>query len=160
MTDQTIGFSSVNPLRRVTLDGTATIPFSKSTIEMIGRVTLLGVGDGGTIALFNSTGDLANSLFHLPQVSGVSVGLTDELTVTNAASADGELLFRANGEAGVDVFLLDNALDEVVPDESVTPEHLGALIFGTEESANSLYYRNRFLFVSGGLGGMKIVSLD
>ena len=159
LTDPSITMSDLVPERHLVFDETATIPFSKSTIELMGDVSLLAVGDGGTIAIFTESGTPEETLFQLPPVTDFP-GLGEDLTVTNAASAEGALLFRANGEAGVDLFGLDADIDTVRQGESLQPERLGSLVFGEQESANSVYYRRGYLFIAGGLGGMKIVSLD
>ncbi|MDH5561826.1 MAG: hypothetical protein OEY59_13335 [Deltaproteobacteria bacterium] len=153
-----VDLSLVSPLRTVSMPGTATIIHSKSVIDMPGNVTVMALGDGGVMALLtDSTSD--QTIIDIPALTGVS-GLTDAVTVSNATSVNQNLLFRANGEAGVEIFKLSQNIRSVKEGDPLTVTKLGSLAFGSLESANGLYYRKGLLFVADGLGGMKIVEVD
>ena len=69
-------------------------------------------------------------------------------------------MFRANGEAGVDLHSLGINIETMASGDSATPERIGRLDFGVGASANSVYYRRGLLFVANGSGGMEIVEVD
>ncbi|MBU2515123.1 hypothetical protein KJ966_27720 [bacterium] len=158
---QASSLADVTASRTVSFSGTATIPYSKSTVEMISNVTLMALGDGGIKAILSDgTSTSPTPLFEIPQLTGVT-GLSDTVTVTNAASVYKDLLFRANGEAGVDLYKLSTSLQSnISAGDTLTPSWIGSLSFERLASANGLYYRLGWLFVADGLGGMKIVLVD
>ncbi|MDX2470429.1 MAG: hypothetical protein QNL04_07615 [SAR324 cluster bacterium] len=144
------------PLGTATFTDTATITHSKATIDLVGSVTLLALGDGGVKITLSSAYD-TSELYALDQVTSYE-SLADTKTVTNASSADKNLLFRANGEAGVDLYQLSDDVRDITA--TATATKVGEIDFGSEISANSVYYQKGFLFVASGLGGMKIIGVD
>jgi hypothetical protein len=135
-----------------TLDG-ATIPYSKSTIEINRSKAILGVGDGGTQIICLATGD---TIVTVPQP--VVVDLDASVTVTNAATTDKSTLFMANGEAGVYVATADTRFDSK-DCEVDNLQMLGKFRFDDFQSVNHVVYRNGVLFIAGGLGGLKILTV-
>lgn len=150
--------SASSTKREIDLPGTATIANSKSTIDLVNKVTFTALGDGGTKAFITGGSD-DSTLIDLPAVNGTA-SLTADKTVTNAVSAYKDLLFRANGEAGVDLFRLSGNVESIDEADSVTTTRIGSISFESLASANGLYYRKGFLFVADGLGGMKIIAVD
>lgn len=141
------------PLHDYTLDG-ATIPFSKSTIEINRKKAIVAVGDGGVQVVCLNDGSVIDSLA-APAVAGLDPGLT----VTNSASADHDILFIANGEAGVYVAESDQRFDSNDCNTSDLTL-LGHLQFAVDQSVNHVAYKNNLLFIAGGLGGLKILTVD
>ncbi len=136
-----------------TLTG-ATIPFSKSTIEINRSNAILALGDGGTQIVCLATGE---TLAVIPQP--IVAGLDSSVTVTNAATVDKKTLFMANGEAGVYVARAVTKLDS--KDCSVDNLRLiGKFRFGDFQSVNHVAYKSGVLFIAGGLGGLKIVTVE
>jgi hypothetical protein len=136
-----------------TLEG-ATIEFSKSTIEINRSKAILGIGDGGTQIVCLATGD---TIVTMPQPS--VAGLDALVTVTNAATTDKKTLFMANGEAGVYVAMAETRFDS--KDCAVDNLQLvGKFRFDDFQSVNHVAYRNGVLFIAGGLGGLKIVTVS
>jgi len=140
----------------------ASIEFSKSTIEIVKDMAVLATGDGGTQIVCLTDGALLKQI-----ANPVVAGLSDSLTVANAATADRRSLFMANGEAGVYVAVADSNLNSAscdVDDLSV----LGKLELndyllddeGNHQSVNHIVYKSGVLFVAAGLGGIKIISVD
>lgn len=137
-----------------TLDiGGANIPESKSTVKIALDRAFVACGDEGTKIVSLPGGALVDSL---PRVT-VS-GLDPGLTVTNAVSIYKDLVFMANGEAGV--YLAQAAVDlETVPTTDPNLTVRGKMEFGTAESANFVASSNALVFVATGLGGLNIVEI-
>lgn len=136
-----------------TLDG-ATIPFSKSTIKLRKKKAILALGDGGTQIVCLKDGSVIHREDQ-PQVAGLS----SDVTVTNAASADKRLLFMGNGEAGVYVGTAQsnfNSKDCQVDDFKM----VGKFRFDDLQSVNHVAFNNNVLFIASGLGGLKILTVE
>lgn len=153
-----ITLKSASPERQVAFAGTATIPNSKSTIDMVSEVSVVALGNGGVKAILSESSS-ETPVFEVAALTGYE-GLNDSLTVTNAVAVNQNLLFRANGEAGVDLYKLSKKIRTVSEGDTVSVTRLGFLEFEDLASANGLYYRQGLLFVADGLGGMKIVLVD
>lgn len=135
------------------LDG-ATIPFSKSTIEIKKGMAVLGLGDGGTQVVCLSDGRV---LEHI--TPPVVAGLDSSVTVTNAATAYKRSIFISNGEAGVYVAMTDSNISSNKC-ELDNLELVGKLQLDMKESVNHVTYRNDVLFVAAGTGGLQIVQIE
>lgn len=142
-----------SPIYDFTLTG-ATIPFSKSTIEINRKKAILGIGDGGTQIICLITGAVIESISP-PLITGLDPGLT----VTNSVSGDKDILFIANGEAGVYVAESEEKFDSKDCDTG-SLELLGYLQFSENESVNHVAYKKDLLFIATGLGGLKILSVE
>ncbi|MDH4275470.1 MAG: hypothetical protein OEW08_10560, partial [Gammaproteobacteria bacterium] len=126
----------------------ATIPNSKSTVEIKQGKAFLGMGDGGAQIICLDTG-VVMATINPPVIAA----FPPERTVTNAVTAYKRAMFIANGEAGVYVALADqnfNANRCVVNNLTV----VGKLQFAQEQSVNHIVYRADMLFVASGLGGV------
>lgn len=135
-----------------TLEG-ATIPFSKSTVEILGGKALVGIGDGGAQIICLDSGA---PLVGLP--APILDDLPVELTVTNAVTAQGDVVFMANGEAGVYVGQTNTQLTS--NNCNINEMALvGKLQLGDDQSVNHISYRSGMLFIASGLGGLKIISI-
>lgn len=163
--DNDVGIVAGTPARLLTFDRElatlkndyiltgANIPFSKSTIELNKKKAILALGDGGTQIVCLETGTVIDSV---PQP--VISDLTPSVTVTNAATADKRLLFMANGEAGVYVGIAETKFDSK-DCEVDNLKLLGNIRFGDFQSVNHVAYKNDVLFIAGGLGGLKILTV-
>ncbi len=133
----------------------ANIPESKSTVELVGGKAIVAGGAGGTFVFDARTGE---PLGHVP-VPAIN-GLGTEV-VTNAVSADGQLMFVSNGAAGVYLVMASQDLSEPLDDTPLAFQTVGRLVFpGDLASANHITYKDGFLFVASGLGGLKIVRVE
>jgi peptidase E len=84
--------------------------------------------------------------------------LDPSVTVTNAAATDSKTLYMSNGEAGVYVaYTRDkfNSRDCDVDDL----ELIGQFRLDDLESVNAVKVDEDYLFVAGGLGGLKILEV-
>jgi hypothetical protein len=89
------------------------------------------------------------------------LGLPRDVVVTNAVSAEGDLLFISNGEAGVYVAqVINTTFDQDWGETRHTINVLGKLQFGPMESVNHVAYQDGLLIVASGLGGLKVVRLS
>ncbi|MFC1651519.1 hypothetical protein ACFL2X_08105 [Candidatus Latescibacterota bacterium] len=135
----------------------ATIPYSKSTVELHGDNALLALGDGGTQIVNVSNGNVIKNIPQ-PEVEG----LTSGETVTNAATVSDNILFMASGLAGIYIASISSKnkfkLDDVDDGKEIIV--LGQFQFGDNESANHVTFENKTLFVASGLGGLKILKIS
>ena len=94
------------------------------------------------------------------ELSAVTVkGLSSDLTVTNAVSVSKDLLFAANGEAGV--YVAQAKFDmESVSGSNPQLKYIGSLKFSKHQSANFVASNDNILFVATGSGGLKIVEIQ
>jgi hypothetical protein len=136
----------------------ANIAESKSTVQVIGGKAIIAAGDNGVQVLSLATG---NVLGHVPLPDNNVLGLPRDVVVTNAVSAEGDLLFISNGEAGVYVAqVLNTTFDQDWGDTPRTIEVLGKLRFSALQSVNHVAYKEGLLIVASGLGGLKVVRLS
>ncbi len=136
----------------------ANIAESKSTVQVIGGKAIIAAGDNGVQVLSLATG---NVLGYVPLPNPADLGLDPSVVVTNAVSAEGDLLFISNGEAGVYVAQVQNTTfgqdwGETRHDIKV----LGKLRFNALQSVNHVAYKDGLLIVASGLGGLKVVRLS
>ncbi|MGB3097064.1 MAG: hypothetical protein WBB46_10090, partial [Candidatus Deferrimicrobiaceae bacterium] len=114
--------------------------------------------DNGVQVLSLATG---NVLGYVSLPDNNVLGLPRDVVVTNAVSAEGDLLFISNGEAGVYVAqVLNTTFDQDWGDTPRTIEVLGKLRFSNLQSVNHVAYKDGLLIVASGLGGLKVVRLS
>ena len=164
--DNDVGVVAGTPARLLTFDREsatlknshiligANIPFSKSTIELNKKKAILALGDGGTQIVCLETGAVIDSV---PQP--IVPDLDPSVTVTNAAEADNKLLFMASGEAGVYVGIAESEFDSE-DCEVDNLQVLGNIRFADFQSVNHVAYKEDVLFIAGGLGGLKILTVQ
>ncbi len=146
----TFDYDSGEMLNDYSLIG-ATIDFSKSTVEIHRKKAVLALGDGGTQIICLEGGEVIEEI-----APPVVDDLDPSVTVTNAASTDSKILYMSNGEAGVylawtrDKF---NSRDCDVDDLQL----IGQFRFDDLQSVNHVKAWGDYLFVAGGLGGLKIL---
>lgn len=143
-------------LNQFTFEGADT-PEAKNTVEIKGDLALIAAGRSGTHLMDLNTGEL---IANIPIPDPSSLDLSPEVVETNAATADEEFIFIANGEAGVYVAVASSDLNNYVSGGDLSIELLGFLKFDDLQSANHVSYRNKMLVVAAGLGGVKAVRLD
>ncbi|NQT61616.1 MAG: hypothetical protein HQ556_01545 [Candidatus Marinimicrobia bacterium] len=148
----TFDYDSGEMLNDYELDG-ASIDFSKSTIEIHRKKAVLALGDGGTQIICLEDGSVVEQI-----APPVVDDLDPSVTVTNAASTDSKTLYMSNGEAGVYVaYTRDkfNSRDCDVDDLQL----IGQFRLDDLESVNAVKVDDDYLFVAGGLGGLKILEV-
>lgn len=134
----------------------ASVPEAKSTVQVFGGKAFIAGGPGGTVILDLATGD---QLAQIPVPTGLPLAQSE--VVTNAVTVDEDLLFVSNGAAGAYMVVADGSL---AADPKLGMPRLtvaGRLLFDGEiASVNHITYKNGFLFVATGRGGLKIVRAD
>jgi hypothetical protein len=135
--------------------GGASIPESKSTIQMGSRSLVASLGDGGFAVVCAQNGAIVAE-----QPAVTIEGVPSTSTVTNAVAAGAGLVFAADGVAGVYAYRLTRgALIAGTNCTSDTLTELGSLDLGNF-SANMVYLRNGYLFVADGLGGFRLLRVQ
>lgn len=134
--------------------GGANIPESKSTIAVKHGRIFMAAGDEGLKVFELATGNL------LAQHSiGVPAGVDPADAVTNAVSIAGDLVFLANGGAGLHVLQADKDLDND-PSTGLTLTLMGQVVFPSGTSVNAVTSRGNLLFVATGQGGLKVIEIS
>lgn len=134
----------------------ANVAESKSTVEIAGGKAIIAAGPEGVQIMCLDSGQIIGSV---PRPDPASLGLDPAVVVTNAVTVDENLMFISNGEAGVYVA----EADEDFTNGNCNAQNitmLGKLQFDNLQSANHVVYRDGFLYVAAGLGGVKIVSVN
>ena len=149
----TFDYDSGELLNDYALEG-ASIDFSKSTVEIHRKKAVVAVGDGGTQILCLENGEVIEQIAP-PDVEG----LDPSVTVTNAASTDSKTLYMSNGEAGVYVAWTRDKFDSRDCDVDDL-ELIGQFRFDDLQSVNHVKVDKNYLFVAGGLGGLKILRVS
>jgi hypothetical protein len=159
----TPGRISVYDEATMTLENTfpfagANVAESKSTVQVIGGKAIIAAGDNGVQVLSLATG---NVLGYVPLPNPADLGLDPSVVVTNAVSAEGNLLFISNGEAVVYVAqVMGTTFDQDWGETPQTITVLGKLRFSALQSVNHVAYKDGLLIVASGLGGLKVVRLS
>lgn len=134
----------------------ADIPESKSTVEVIGGKAFIAAGTGGVQILSVNTGAVVGSV---PLPDPAALGLDPSVVVTNAVAVDDDLLFISNGEAGVYVAQGSQPFDQTGSEQQQQITLLGRLQFDDLQSVNHVAFKNNYLIIASGLGGLKIVEV-
>ena len=134
----------------------ADVAESKTTVEVVGAKAFVAAGPGGVQVLSVNTGTVVGSI---PRPDPAGLGLDPAVVVTNAVSVDDNLLFISNGEAGVYVAESDVNFADTGSEAALNLTLLGQLQFDALQSANHVSYKNRYLMIAAGLGGLKIVEV-
>lgn len=132
----------------------ASIPESKSTVQVIGGKALVAAGNGGVKLIDLATGTVVGSLARV-----VVAGLDSSVTVTNAVSGSGQYVYSSNGEAGIYVARASQNLSNSTGTTPITLTSLGKLQFSNLQSVNHVALDGSNLIVAAGLGGVKIVRM-
>lgn len=139
---------------------------SKSTIEVHDNVAFVATSDGGVHVI-----DIDNmsELFIIANPDPDDYGLASDKVTANAVtvgklegSSDTSVIFIANGEYGVRAFELDFDIDNgdvasQLNGYNPNDNYLGNVHLGDGNSANSVLYRNGYLFVGTGTGGLNVL---
>ncbi|MFQ5703642.1 MAG: hypothetical protein ACE5HT_06440 [Gemmatimonadales bacterium] len=151
-------------LKRLFATGGANIPESKSTVQVARGLIFYAAGDEGLRVVDFKKGTIVAEL-PVPSIDGVDPADA----VTNAASIHGNLVFLANGGAGLFVARANKDLDDDEGEDdngsgggknkSFAIEILGRVEFPEGESANFAGGRGDLLFVATGRGGLKIIRI-
>lgn len=130
---------------------------SKSTVEVAGRKAFVGAGPSGVQVVCLDDGQIVGSV---ARPDPALLGLDPSVVVTNSVTVDGDLMFIGNGEAGVYAAAGATSFASSSCSSQQTITVLGQLQFGALESVNHVSYRDGFLFVAAGLGGIKVVDVS
>lgn len=123
-------------------------PESKSEIAVTDNFIFAALNEGG-VKILNTNGTLKQHILRPITPEGGD----DENYVTNSVSLNGDLVFAANGEAGI-------YIGGIVPQRHDSVFLLGAIKFGERQSANFVESKDSVVFVATGLGGLKILSIS
>ena len=132
----------------------ADVPESKTTVEVHGGKAFVAAGPEGVQVVCLDDGQIVGSV---PRPDPASLGLDPSVVVTNAVTVDGDVMFISNGEAGVYVAVGDQPFADTPCSAPQSITLLGQLQFGNLQSANHVVFRDEYLYVAAGLGGMKVV---
>jgi hypothetical protein len=121
--------------------GGATIPESKSTIDVQSDYVYMAAGDEGMKVVDLSDGSI---IYELDAV--VLENMDPDLTPTNAVALNQDMVLMANGEAGLYI--------ATIGEEEI--EMLGFMNFAST-SANYVKSEDNIIFVASGSGGLKIL---
>jgi hypothetical protein len=135
----------------------ADIAESKSTVDLAGGKAFVAAGPGGVQILSTGSGTVVGAV---PRPDPGSLGLAPEVVVTNAVAVDDDLLFIANGEAGVYVAQGSQRFRDTGSETAPPITMLGRLHFGSLQSVNHVAFRDNYLMVAAGLGGLKVVKIN
>ena len=134
----------------------ADIPESKSTVEVVGGKAFIAAGTGGVQILSVNTGAVVGNV---PLPDAAALGLDPSVVVTNAVAVDDDLLFISNGEAGVYVAQASQPFDQTGSEQQQQITLLGRLQFADLQSVNHVAFKNNYLIIASGLGGLKTVEI-
>jgi hypothetical protein len=134
----------------------ANVAQSKSQAEIVGGKAFIAAGPGGVQVLSTSTGFLVASI---PRPNPDSLGLDSAVVVTNAVAVDEDLVFISNGEAGVYVAQGPAFFSTTSSETAQAITIRGRLVFGNLQSVNHVAYKDKYLIIAAGLGGLKIVQV-
>ncbi len=146
---------SMNLLNTFPFPG-ANVPESKSTVEITGGKAFIAAGPEGVQIVCLDNGQVVGSV---PRPDPGELGLDPSVVVTNAVTVDQDVMFISNGEAGVYVARGSQDFSESgCAQQQITT--LGKLRFDDLQSANHVDFRNGWLAVAAGLGGVKVVKVS
>jgi hypothetical protein len=133
---------------------------AKSTLELEKNILVAAVGEGGT-RFFDTKGNKFEDIGAIPQIDFTSKGLPLLKSTSNAATAEASFVFTSSGESGVHCYyFMDNKLN-VIDVSSIDKKsfyvYSGYLSFGAGISVNHVKYKNKYLIVASGLGGVQIL---
>jgi hypothetical protein len=145
-----LGAMDLRPQDSFAFEG-AQIPESKSTIEVVGDRAFVAAGPSGVQIIDLTSGQVIGTM---PVPTGLP--LPADAVVTNAVSVDSTLMFVSNGAAGVYMATTNTELDA---DGELALTVVGRLDLGETASANHITFKDGFLFVATGKGGLKIINV-
>lgn len=144
--------------------GGAMRPESKSSVFVAGGCAYYAAGEDG-LRVVNLVSGATVTTIPVPAVDGVA----PDDAVTNGVSWDDDLVFLANGGAGLFVAQARDDLDKADNGRSgvggCTADGLGLELVGQVRfpdgaSANYVTSRNNLLFVANGMGGLSVVRIN
>lgn len=133
----------LTPQKTIALSGAASIAVSQSILDVEGNLAVIGAGDGGTMAVDLSSGEVLDAL--LPEH-----GITNGASIGRAPNLGSGIIFMAEGEDGVGVAkMVDGNL-----------ERLGSLDFDGPYSSNMVKNDCCVVFVANGKGGLSLLAIE
>ena len=142
-------------LDRSFASGGANVAESKATVDIARGLVFYAAGDEGLRVVHLRRGTIVAEL-PVPKIDGVDPADA----VTNAVSVHGNLVFLANGGAGLFVARADRDLDSAGGDlNELSLELIGRVETASGESVNYVGGRGNLLFVATGTGGLEIMRI-
>jgi hypothetical protein len=129
--------------------GGATVPDAKSTVDIADGHAFVAAGEAGLKIVRLTDGAI---IFEVPLTD--MTGQVNADAQTNSVTVNQELIFVANGGAGLYV-LRHSGLGTSTP----TLERIGQVIFPGTSSANHVASHNSYVFVATGNGGLQVVKI-
>ncbi|MCP4050921.1 MAG: hypothetical protein GY730_09480 [bacterium] len=126
---------------------------AKSQAEAVNDMLFIAAGKGGVQVHKLSDGS------KITEISLPDTELDSGSVVCNSVTIDKDLIFIANGAAGVYVAKAKNQI-KLIDDYDLSLQVLGKLNLGSQQSVNHAAYKSNYLFVAAGLGGLKIIDID
>ncbi len=126
-------------------------------MEVVGGKAFIAAGTGGVQILSVTTGAVVGTV---PLPDAAALGLDPSVVVTNAVAVDDDLLFISNGEAGVYVAQGSQPFDQTGSEQQQQITLLGQLQFDNLQSVNHVAFKNNYLIIASGLGGLKTVEVQ
>lgn len=148
-----IDVESLSPIAIFSFEG-ADIPGTKSTVESVGSTAFVAAGVAGVQILNIDSGAWLGAI---PRPDPKQLGLDTSVVTTNAVTVDDNLVFIANGEAGV--YVVEGEVDFGFTD-GVEPPRLsrpGRLRLDQLQSVGHVAYEDKRLLIASGSGGVKIL---
>ncbi len=143
---------SLRPLGSFPFDG-ATVPESKSTVQLVGARAFVAAGPGGMQVLSTRTGHL---LGQIPVPADPNYGPAD--LVNNAVSIDRDLVVMSMGGPGV--YVAGSAAPLDTPDSEAPFSAAWLTGLDIPGSVNHVSFRGHALLVASGASGLQILSID
>jgi hypothetical protein len=128
--------------------GGANTPYAKSQLAVNDEFIFTALSEEGA-KMFSTAGEFIR---HFPKPT-TPEGELEENYVTNSLTLNNQLVFMANGHAGISV-------GEIVPELDNTVVMLGSMVFEDLQSSNFVMAQDSIVFVASGLGGLKILSIS
>ena len=130
----------------------ANVPEAKSNAQIVGDHIFIAAGRGGVQVHQLVSGTKVTDI-PLPEAS------LDPDIVTNEVTIDGDLIFIANGGAGVYVAKANDDIEDIALGSPMNFTMIGQLQLAGLGSVNHMVYDKNFLFVATGTGGFKVIQV-
>ena len=139
---------------------------TKSAMKVYDNVAFVAAADGGVIAVDLETDETRFTIPNPPPGELIADLVTaNDVVIGTPNQSEFSLLFIANGEYGVRVYQLGFKLEDSadVSFDLTGFDHASAyqgyIRTGSNNSANSLMFRNGYLYIGTGLGGVRIINV-
>ena len=140
------------------IDGEWIQQYSKADLDANENYLFAAVNRGGLLVIdIENTPPTVSQRLERPHTPE---GLNPEDFVTNSVSVNNDLLFIANGGAGIIVCEVTPNDDDDYDKSNLPFQELGYFDFGGPLSSNFVLSQDNYIFVATGLGGLKILTFE